>query len=157
MKTWILYDTKFGNGKKLAESLKKDFPSDFEVKTGDIKDISPKSVADDKPVVLILGGAVRMFRGAPKSKKWIKQLDKALKEIDHKIQYAMVFLTHGLPTDKIQGFAKRLKGKLEKSSMIEKTYEGILTAQVETQEGPIKPEEMEKAKELIKKFISWIQ
>jgi hypothetical protein len=60
-------------------------------------------------------------------------------------------------TDKIQGFAKRLKGKLEKSSMIEKTYEGILTAQVETQEGPIKPEEMEKAKELIKKFISWIQ
>ncbi|TFF87335.1 MAG: hypothetical protein EU548_10460 [Promethearchaeota archaeon] len=157
MKTWILYDTQFGNGKKLAESLQNYFPADFEVKTGDVKDISPKSVADDKPEVLILGGAIRMFRGAPKSKKWVKQLDKNLKESNHKIHYATGFVTHGLPTEKVQGFAKRFLKKIEKSPMIEKTYEELLTAQVETQEGPIKPEEMEKAKEYTKNFISWIQ
>jgi len=152
-----MYDTQFGNGKILAETLEKEFPSEYVIKTGDVKSIDVQSVADENPDVLILGGAIRMFRGAPKSKKWLKKLDKTLKKNDNNITYATVFLTHGLPTDKVQGFAKRYHKKLKKALTIEKTYPEILTARVKEQKGPILEEEMEKAKQFIHKFIDWIQ
>ena len=157
MLAWILYDTQFGNGKILAEFLKKEFPDNVEVRTGDVKKISPDSVAKDKPEVLIVGGAIRMFRGGTKSKKWLKKLNKNLEKIDHKVNYATGFFTHGLPTDKIQGYAKRFLKKFEKSSMIEKTYDKLLTARVKEQEGPIIDEEMEKSKNFIHNFLNWIK
>ena len=76
LKLWILYDTKFGNGKTLAELMKKEFHEEWEIKLGDVKEISPSAVASDAPDVLILGGAIRMFMGALASKKWLKQLNR---------------------------------------------------------------------------------
>ena len=69
MKIWILHDTKFGNGKNLAETLGNECPPEWEVKIGDLKQVSPQIVAEDAPQVLILGGALRAFQGAPASKK----------------------------------------------------------------------------------------
>jgi menaquinone-dependent protoporphyrinogen IX oxidase len=155
MKVWILHDTKFGNGKQLAEFLGSEFPQEDEVKIGDIKEISPAMVAEDTPDVFILGGAIRMFRGAPKSKKWLKKLNKSLRKIDHRVKYGTAFLTHGLPTDKMQGWGKRYFKKLNKVSMIENVYSSLLTARVKEVEGPIIPEEMQKAKEYIHDFIQW--
>ena len=155
MKVQIMTDTKFGNGKLLAEALKKEFPNESNVKIADVKDLSPKDVAEDVPDVLILGGAVRMFRGDPKSKKWITELNKILKKSGKKIPYGTGFLTHALPTDKVQGFAQRYLEKIDNASMIERTYSELLTARVETQKGPIYPEEMEKAKGFIKEFMDW--
>ncbi|MEJ2277177.1 MAG: hypothetical protein P8Y70_05415 [Candidatus Lokiarchaeota archaeon] len=152
-----MYDTRFGNGKKLAESLKNQFPSDHEVEIGDVKEIAPELIANEHPDALILGGAIRMFRGAPKSKKWLKKLDKTLKNDNHKIKYAGAFLTHGLPTDKMQGFGRRYLRKLEKSSMIEKVYPELLTTRVKTQQGPIYEEEMEKSDNFIKDFMNWMK
>lgn len=156
MKVWILYDTKFGNGKKLSEFLAEQFPKEDDINTGDVKKIAAKSVAQDNPNILILGGAVRMFRGGLASKKWLKELNKELKKANNEILYATAFLTHGLPTDKIQNFGKRFLKKIEKASQIKKTYSPILTAQVKDQEGPILPDEMEKAEVYIKNFIKWI-
>jgi len=157
MKVWLLHDTKFGNGKKLAEFLGNEFPKENEIKVGDVKKVSPLSVAEENPDVIVLGGAIRMFRGASAPKKWLKKLNKELERSKNKIQYGTAFLTHGLPTDKIQGFGKRFLKKMEKASMIEKTFPTILTTQVETTKGPILKEEMEKAKEYIYNFIDWIQ
>lgn len=155
MKVWIVHDTKFGNGKKLAEFLGNEFPQGNVINIGDIKEISPTTVAEDRPDVLILGGAIRMFRGAPKSKKWLKKLNKSLKNLDHRVKYGTAFLTHGLPTEKMQGWGKRYFKKLGKASMIEKVYPNLLTAKVDEAEGPILPEEMQKAKEYIQEFIQW--
>jgi len=156
MKVQIMTDTKFGNGKILAELLKKEFSVEDEVLIIDIKEISPETVAEGVPDVIILGGAVRMFRGGTKSKKWLKELDGFLKNSGNKIKYGTGFLTHALPTGKVQGFAKKYLGKIENSSMIEKTFHELLTARVKSQEGPIIPEEMEKAKTYIRDFIKWI-
>jgi menaquinone-dependent protoporphyrinogen IX oxidase len=156
MKGFIMYETRFGNGKKLAESLKTEFPEDFEISTADVKDISPEVVANENPDFLILGGAIRMFRGAPKSKRWVKNLNKLLEKNNHKIKYATGFLTHAMPTDKIQGWVKRYLKKFLKANMIEKTYSELLTARVKGQEGPIFEEEMDKSKEYAKNFLNWI-
>ncbi|MBD3212528.1 MAG: hypothetical protein GF311_07965 [Candidatus Lokiarchaeota archaeon] len=157
MNVYIMYDTQFGNGKILAEAFKKELSGEYEVKTGDVKDIDPQKVANDNPDVLILGGAIRMFRGATKSKKWLKKLDKELSSKGYNIKYATEFLTHGLPTDKVQGFKKRYHKKLEKASSIKNIYPEILTARVKEQEGPILDSEMEKAQNYIQEFIKWIK
>lgn len=154
---WILTESRFGNGKHLAETLKKEFPEGYNINIGDVKELTPEKIVEDKPDILIQGGAIRMFRGGPKSKKFLKKLNKALEKKNHRIQYGTGFLTHGLPTDKIQGFAKRYLKKIKKVSMIERTYPNLLTAQVKEQEGPILEEEMEKAKKYAQEFIQWIE
>ena len=157
MKVQIMTDSKFGNGKLLAETLRKEFSTEDNVNIADVKDVTPEKIAENVPDVLILGGAVRMFRGDPKSKKWLSELNKILAKSGNKIQYGTGFLTHALPTDKVQGFAKKYLGKLASTSMIEKTYSELLTARVEGQEGPIFPEEMEKAIVYIKEFMKWMK
>ena len=157
MKLWILYDTNFGNGKILAELLKKDFSGDWEIKIGDVKEISPSTVVKDTPDVLILGGAIRMFMGAPKSKKWLKQLNTELNLANKEIEYGTLFLTHGLATGKIQGWCKRFLKKLEKAKRIVKPYPHLLTARVQDTEGPFIESELEKAKEYIHEFAKWIE
>lgn len=157
MKVYLMYDTQFGNGKMLAQALGKEFPSDFEIKSGDVKDINPQNVAKENIDVLVLGGAIRMFRGATKSKKWLRELNKILRRSGNTIKYATEFLTHGLPTDKVQGFVKRYHKKLKKASNIKNVYPEVLTARVEEQEGPILDTEIEKAHDYIHNFIKWIQ
>ncbi|MHA2399509.1 MAG: hypothetical protein ACXADU_11555 [Promethearchaeota archaeon] len=150
-------DTKFGNGKLLAEILKKEFSNGSVVNIADVKEVSPKKIAEEVPDVLILGGAVRMFRGDPKSKKWLSELNKILEKSGTKIQYGTGFLTHALPTDKVQGFARKYLNKIDDTSMVEKTYPELLTARVKDQKGPIFPQEMDKAKVYIKEFIDWMK
>ncbi len=149
-------DSQFGNGKKLAECLKEEFSNKNNVIIADVKEVSSKTVADEAPDILILGGAIRRFRSDPKSKKWLKEFNTLLKNSGKKIQFATGFLTHGLPTEKVQRFAKKYLNKIKTASMITKTYPELLTARVQTQTGPIFPEEMEKARTYAKEFLSWI-
>ncbi|MFX0030307.1 MAG: hypothetical protein ACFE8B_13935 [Candidatus Hermodarchaeota archaeon] len=157
MKVQIMTDTRFGNGKLLAETLKKEFSNEDTVNIADVKDVSPKEVAEDLPNVIILGGAIRAFRSDAKSKKWLSELNKILAKSDKKIHYGTGFLTHAMPTDKVQGMASKYLGKIAEASMVEKTYSKLLTARVEGQKGPIFPEEMEKAIEYVKEFIEWMK
>jgi len=157
MKVLIMTDTKFGNGKILAKLLKEQFSIEADTTIADVKEVTPESVANIVPDMIILGGAVRMFMGGTKSKKWLKELNSLLKKSNNKIKYGTGFLTHALPTSRVQGYAKKYLGKIESSSMIEKTYHELLTARVEGQEGPIIPEEMEKAKVYANDIVNWIK
>jgi menaquinone-dependent protoporphyrinogen IX oxidase len=157
MKVQIMTDTRYGNGKLLAEALKKEFSNEFEVNIADVKDVSPERIAEDAPDMIILGGAIRMFRGAPKSKRWLSKLNKILEKSGKNVKYGTGFLTHAMPTGKIQGYAKRFLNKIDKASTIESTYSQVLTARVEGSKGPIFPEEMEKARDYIKNYFEWMK
>ncbi|MFW9895516.1 MAG: hypothetical protein ACFFD7_06910, partial [Candidatus Thorarchaeota archaeon] len=97
MKVKIMTHSRFGNGKILAEALKEEFSTNVDVKIADVKDVSPKEIVEDVPDVLILGGAIRVFRADPKSKRWVKKLNKLLTKSKEKIHYGTGFLTHALP------------------------------------------------------------
>ena len=150
-------DSQFGNGKKLAETLKKEFPGEFEVKIADVKDVSPDVVAEYAPEVIILGGAIRAFMSDKKSKSWLKKLNNLLKTSGKTIKYGTGFLTHALPTNKVQGYARKYLDAIGKNSEVEKTYTELLTARVQGQQGPIFPEEVEKSKGYITDFINWLK
>ncbi|MBD3255170.1 MAG: hypothetical protein GF383_08750 [Candidatus Lokiarchaeota archaeon] len=150
-------DSQFGNGKILAESLKQEMNQKYEIEIADVKDAAPETIAEGFPDVLILGGAIRMFRGDPKSRKWLKKFASLSENSEKKIKYGTGFLTHALATDKVQGFARRYLNKIKKSTIIESVYPELLTARVQSQEGPIFPEEMEKAKIFAQNFLKWIE
>ena len=102
MKVQIMTDTKYGNGKLLAEALKQEFSNEYEVKIADVKDLSPQEISEDVPDVIILGGAIRIFRADPKSKKWLNKLNKILEksEVHKKLNQKL---------EKIKYRIKRLK------------------------------------------------
>lgn len=156
MKIWILHDSKYGNGKKLAEELGNTFPSNTEIKIGHINEISPEIIAQNLPDALILGGAVRMFRGAPASKKWLKNLSNLLQISNKTISTGLIFLTHALATEKVQGYAKRFWKKMSRSPAILQTYPQWITARVNTSEGPFFEGEIDNALKIASEFHSWI-
>ncbi|WP_457557967.1 hypothetical protein [Candidatus Harpocratesius sp.] len=156
MKIWILHDSKYGNGKKLAEQLRNTFSSNAEVKMGHISEISPEIIAQNLPDVLILGGAIRMFRGALASKKWLKNLSTLLQKSNQTISTGIIFLTHGLPTEKVQGYAKRFWKKMSRSPAILQTFPKWITARVSSPQGPFVKGEIDNALKIASEFNSWI-
>jgi menaquinone-dependent protoporphyrinogen IX oxidase len=156
MLLWILYDTNFGNGKKVAEFLQKGFPNGWKINIGDVKKVDPKTVVNDSPDALILGGAIRMFQSAPLSKRWLQSLDKELAQEKKKIQFGAMFLTHGLSTNKIQGFTKRYLAKLKKSQNFIHNYPRVFTGRVQGTEGPLVEDVHEKSTRFVNDFIQWM-
>ena len=157
MKIRILHDSKYGNGEKLAEFLRKEFEKENEVKIGHLNEISPKEVAEEKPDVLILGGAIRKFQGAPATKKWLKNLEKELSISQYKIPFGTAFLTHVMPKEVMQGWGKRFYTKFTQVLMIEHIYPNLLTAQVQKIKGPFVDGVFENAGQYAQEFIEWMK
>ena len=155
MKLWILSESQFGNGRILAKKLA-EYSDKHEVMMADLKEVDPITVAKDKPDAIIVGGAIRMFRGAPKTKKWVKNLNKILKENNWEINYGAGFITHGLPTEKVSGWVKRYLSKIESASAIQKVYPTIFTGKVVGQEGPFENEVLDDAKKFVENFFKWM-
>lgn len=156
MKFWIMHDTNFGNGKLLAETMGEICSENHEVRIGDIKKVSVEEVIEDVPDVLILGAAIRMFQGGPVSKKWLKTLDNELGKSNKSIKYGAGFITHGLPTNKIQGWVKRYMKKLNSAQNLQKIYVPCFTGQVAGQEGPFKDGVLEQAKKFVQELQNWV-
>ena len=157
MKIWIMHDTKFGNGKALAELMAKEFPSEHNISVGDVKTTSAHTVAQDAPQLLILGGAIRMFMGAPKSKKWLKSLSHELKKSNVSIPFGTTFLTHGLSLRKVYRYGERMQKKLAKSPGITDIFSECLMARVADTEGPFVEGELDKGKKYVKNILAWVQ
>jgi menaquinone-dependent protoporphyrinogen IX oxidase len=152
-----MHDSKYGNGEKLAELLSSEFKEGNEVKIGHLNKISPKEVAEEKPDVLILGGAIRKFQGAPATKKWLKTLEQELSSSHYKIPYGAAFLTHVMPTEIMQGYGKRYSAKFNQVSMIEHIYPILLTAQVNKIKGPFVDGVFTNASQFARNFIEWMK
>ena len=157
MKIWIMHDTQFGNGKALAELMAKEFPSEYDVSVGDVKTTSTHTVAQDAPQLLILGGAIRMFMGAPKSKKWLKNLSRELSKTNTTIPFGTTFLTHGLSPNKVYRYGERMQKKIAKSPGITNIFSVCLMARVADTEGPFVEGELDKGRKYIKDILAWVQ
>ena len=77
MRILIIHNSLHGNGKLLAETLKKSVGElGDEIIIAHNKDVDPRIVARAPPHLLIMGTAVRAFRVSRASKKWLKSLNK---------------------------------------------------------------------------------
>ncbi len=156
MKIYIMHDTKYGNGKLLAEAIGETFSDIHDIKIGDIKIMTPREVVADSPDALIMGAAIRAFLGGPLSKKWLKGLDQELERTQKSISFGGSFLTHILPTKKVQGYKKRMLNKIKKVKNISEVYDECLMGRVVGMEGPFEDDVIGMTEEYAKKFEKWM-
>lgn len=157
MKIWIMHDTQFGNGKALAELMANEFPSEYDISVGDVKTTSAHTVVQEAPQLLILGGAIRMFFGATRSRKWLKKLSLELRKSNGSIPFGTTFLTHGLSLSKVFKYGERMQKKLAKSPGITNIFSECFMARVADTEGPFIEGELDKGKKYVKNLLAWMQ
>jgi flavodoxin len=134
----IVHDSKAGNGEKLANAMKEAFEAaGSEVVLGHVETLAPTEVADAQPELLVVGAAIRAFHTSPSSKKWLAGLGTALKKSGKTIGHAAAFVTHGLPRDKAEGWGKRFRKKVQRTSGVSDVYPAWLSGKVMGQDGPL--------------------
>ncbi|HUU78600.1 MAG TPA: flavodoxin domain-containing protein [candidate division Zixibacteria bacterium] len=157
MKIWIVHNSTYGNGKKVAETLGKIFEKDMDVKVDHIKNISPEKVAQDLPDAIIVGTFVRTFMLNANSKKWLRKLKSSLKESNTSIKFGVSFMTHALGKDTAKFWGKRFNKSLMKGNTITNVYPEWLSAQVAAAEGPLKDGVIEEISNKGKELLDWMK
>ena len=72
MKVWIIYDSKYGHCKKLAETLENLLEGDYDVSVGNAKKISPTDVIAESPYAVLVGGPLHFGKPSKMITSWIK-------------------------------------------------------------------------------------
>ena len=98
MKIWIIYDSKFGNNKRIAEALGDQFHNGNHVEIHYAKDISPKKVAEEEIDLLMFGGPPRAGHIAFTIKSWVKKMAKNLTKQQKKVPKVAVWGSHSTTT-----------------------------------------------------------
>ena len=157
MKTVIVHDSNYGNGKKLAETLVEVLKEHGEVQVGHSKELDFKAIAAEPPQLLILGGAVRKFFMGKAQKKWFELLAKEMREQNTSIPYIATFITHARGKDPISKYAARYREFIRQHAGDGKVYDDWLSGQVVSMEGPFKEGVLEDGKEFAKNLIAWMK
>ncbi|MEX2685006.1 MAG: flavodoxin family protein [Candidatus Sigynarchaeota archaeon] len=96
MNVWIVYDSKYGNNKQIAEALAGLFKEGNEVHVHHAKDVSPKEAAESKPDILLFGGPPRAGMISFTIKGWARKFASALKSKGLQLKKAAVWGTHAV-------------------------------------------------------------
>lgn len=157
MNICIVHDSKHGNGKKVAEAMKAVFEtSGANVSLGHVTELSPEAVADVEPDLVIVGAAVRMFQVSKASKRWLRQLDRALRGQNRTIPHGAVFLSHAMNASACRGWGGRLVRRMERARSILHVYPQWLSAHVLAPEGPLEDGTLAEFEEHARVLITWM-
>jgi menaquinone-dependent protoporphyrinogen IX oxidase len=94
MKIWIVYDSKFGNNKKIAEALAEQLKNGNDVQVRYAKEITPKQVMENGIDVFLFGGPLRAGNISFTMKRWANTLSKLLFKNQKKVIKAAVWGSH---------------------------------------------------------------
>ncbi|NHK30592.1 MAG: hypothetical protein FK730_04530 [Asgard group archaeon] len=155
MKVWIIHNSKHGNGKKVAETIGKDFEKKMDVNISHVKDVTPKQLVDDLPDILVVGTQVMAFMTNSKSKGFIRGLKGQLKKANKTIKYGISFLTHAMPTNGVSFQGKRFNKILGKT--VTNVYPEWLSGRVASAEGPLMDGVIEEIQNKCKDILTWIK
>jgi flavodoxin len=98
MKIWIVYDSKFGNNKRIAEHLGDQFKEENDVRVFYAKKISPHKVLEEGIDMFLFGGPLRAGNISFTMKTWANKLAKLLKKQNKQVKIAAVWGSHGTNT-----------------------------------------------------------
>ncbi len=157
MNAVIVHDSKFGNGKFLAERMGEVFQDTMKVTISHVKEISPEEVLEKEPTILIIGTAVRMFILSWTSRRWVRKMKKVSKFSSHQISYGAVFVTHGLQKERVEGRANRFLKLFKSVPNIKIVHPFWLSGRVIEAEGPLEEGVesffVEEAKKMLKQIV----
>lgn len=142
MNIWIVYDSKYGNNKQIAEVLEGLFKEGNEVHVHHAKNVSPKEAIDSKPDILLFGGPIRAGMISFTTKGWVSKFARILKSRGLKIKKVGVWGTHAINDAQtpprfawvnIESKWKALMAKVP----AEKAMPGVQGINIEGMEGPL--------------------
>jgi flavodoxin len=131
-KIWILHNSLHGNSAQVANQIARGLQGDYDVSVDHIKNVVPKTIAEQTPYGLIIAVRILAFRSDPEMRKFITELDKAITEPISKFAY---FATHALGWKKL--FIKGMKKTLERVAYVNELCPEFLEVKVEKAEGPL--------------------
>lgn len=88
MKIWIVFDSKFGNNRKVAEHLRRLLAEHHDVRCNYVKEVSPKEVLAFSPDVFLFGGPRHIGKISWTLRHWIGGFIKRVKA--QKVQFQRV-------------------------------------------------------------------
>ncbi|MHA2090259.1 MAG: hypothetical protein ACW98K_05320 [Candidatus Kariarchaeaceae archaeon] len=153
MKAWIVHDSKFGNGELVAKILGGTI--DGNVTIGHNKEISPRSVIEASPDLLIIGNAVRMFRMSSSAKRWLKKLQTFMGKKNKTIKFGCCFVTHMRELDKIEKHVIKFHDYFRNMDCMENVFPEYILAQVQDIEGPLKEGVLKKISIMGNELVEW--
>jgi hypothetical protein len=153
LKIWIIHDSNYGNGKKLAETMGKVLEKKGNVAISHRKDISPDKVAADSPDAIIFGTAVRYFIIGFGPKRWFRKLKTELKRTNKTIKYGVCFITHAMPIKSVDNRGNRLINFLRKEELIENVFPEWLSGRVVDAKGPFEDDVLDNAEQKSNEII----
>lgn len=157
MKVIIIHDSHYGNGAKLAESMRASFEhSGATVSVHHVKEADAAKIVADRPQLCVVGAAIRAFQLSPTIKRLFAELRKATGK-SGRIPHGVVFLTHALPDRLTKGWARRLRRAIEGSRAFEYVYPDWLSARVVGQEGPLEDGAIERFAGHARELLEWAE
>ena len=156
MKVWIIHDSHYGNGEKLAQTLGAAFGKKTDVQIAHNKKVTPEQVVADAPDVIIVGTAARKFQISGASKRWLRKLNKILVAENKTIKYGASFLTHAMPKKNAKFWGERFHKKLA-NLPIENMHSEWISGRVSDAKGPFMDGEQEKFEQIAKTLKDWMK
>ncbi|MHA2253625.1 MAG: hypothetical protein ACXAD7_24920 [Candidatus Kariarchaeaceae archaeon] len=155
MRAWIVHDSKFGNGELVAKTLARAINGDVTI--GHNRKISPRSVVETSPDVLIIGNAIRMFRMSSSTKRWLKKLNKLMIKKKQRVRYGMCYVTHAREVEKIERHVIKFHDHLSTLDSISNVFPNYILAQVQDIEGPLKEGVLDYITNVGEELLEWIK
>ena len=93
MKVWIIYDSKFGHCKKLAETLEDLLEGDCDLSVGFAKKISPNDVLEESPEAVLVGGPIHFGKPSRVISSWVKGCYKLTRSLGLRVGKTGAFTT----------------------------------------------------------------
>jgi len=94
MNVWIVYDSKYGNNKLIAEALAAHFKEGNSVHVHYAKEISQKAVIDGGVDILMFGGPLRIGMLSFTMKRWANRMVSLLNQKALQVRKAAIWGTH---------------------------------------------------------------
>lgn len=92
-KAYIIYDTKFGNNKIIADLIMKELSPEFECSIGKVNEIKVSELVKAKPDLVIIGGPVRAGRPSFALTGYIKSLGNKYKKQNCSAPHGAIYCT----------------------------------------------------------------
>jgi flavodoxin len=130
-KIWIIHNSMYGNSEQISKKIAEGLKEEYDISVDSIKNVSPEDIAKDEPYGLIIAARIVAFRSDKEIRKFIRTLDKVIKNPISKVAY---FSTHALGWKKL--FIRGMKKSLEKIGCVKDICPEYLEVKMQGAEGP---------------------
>jgi flavodoxin len=103
MKIWIIYDSRFGNNKQVAEAIGERLQQDNDVQVHHAKDVSAKQAIQDMPDILIFGGPIHAGMISFTAKTWVASFSRSLRRKGMMLKKVAAWGTHAANPPELKG------------------------------------------------------